>query len=124
MRIGFSVSQNQFERQLFPLSFTDGLRRETSVPIKLFLLAGGEIDLDGIDRRNRGQGPPLGLTRSPTWALAIPATPSMSEVTLVKPKLSCAVWTAAWEVSDLSLRRQDRGLRRLNPSVSRLRPEP
>ena len=44
----------------------------------------------------------------------------MSEVILVKPKLSCAVSTAACGGFDLSLCRQDRGLRRLNPSVSRL----
>ena len=37
----------------------------------------------------------VGLTRLPIWMLAIPAMPSMSERTLVNPRLSWAVSTAA-----------------------------
>ena len=47
-----------------------------------------------------------GPTRSPICAVAMAATPSMSDVTFVNPRLSCAVSTAA--VADLhgGLRRQ------------------
>src|SRR2546426_10348330 len=52
MGIGIPVGQNQLERQYLPLSYTTGFCWETAVPIKPFLLAGGEIHLDRIDRRN------------------------------------------------------------------------
>ena len=37
-----------------------------------------------------------GPTKSPTWVLAIPATPSIGEVTCVQSRLSLAPSTAAW----------------------------
>ena len=45
-----------------------------------------------------------GFTRSPTWAFAMPAMPSIGDVTFVQPRFSAACSTAARADATAALR--------------------
>jgi hypothetical protein len=88
-----TVDQDEIERHVLRgLAGRTGGRRD----LQVFLFADVEIHLDRIDRRHGGQfGRMLGLSRSPIWALAMPAMPVIGEVIWVKPRLSLAVLSVA-----------------------------
>src|SRR5439155_3259604 len=53
-RVGCSVGQDELEADPSVRRVEARLRREPSVPVEVFLLADGKINLDGVDGRNRG----------------------------------------------------------------------
>ena len=66
--------------------------------------AGGDDSFDRINLRHGCEwSRSLGPTRSPTWLLANPATPSIGAVIFVYPRLISACFTAASSASTFAL---------------------